>query len=166
MRILLLNGPNLNLLGTREPETYGRTTLTDIEKALSDIARAEGVELECFQSNVEGELVDALQRAAGVKHPEPNLPPSGSCAACIFNPGAYTHTSVALRDAIGGIDLPVYEVHISNVLNREDFRHVSMVGPVAAGTIIGMGLYGYLAALRAAIDQDVKKLSFPPGGKA
>ncbi len=161
-----MNGPNLNLLGTREPEVYGSATLADLEGALRAIAKSEGAELECFQSNVEGELVDALHRAAGVKPPEPGLAPSGECAACIFNPGAYTHTSVALRDAIGGLGLPVYEVHISNVLTRENFRHESMIGPVAAGTIIGMGLYGYAAALRAAIDRNVKNLPFPPGENA
>ena len=166
MRILLMNGPNLNLLGTREPEIYGQTTLADLEEALRAIARSEGAELECFQSNVEGELVDALQRAAGVKPPDPGLPPSGKCEACVFNPGGYTHTSVALRDAISGLDLPVYEVHISNVLTREKFRHESMIGPVAAGSIIGLGLYGYVSALRAAIDRNVKKIEFPPGGNA
>ncbi len=161
-----MNGPNLNLLGAREPEVYGSATLADLEGALQAIARAEGAELECFQSNIEGELVDALQRAAGVKPPESGRAPTGKCAACVFNPGGYTHTSVALRDAIGGLDLPVYEVHISNVLTREEFRHESMIGPVAAGSIIGLGLYGYAAALRAAIDRDVKNLAFPPGGKA
>ena len=160
-----MNGPNLNLLGAREPEIYGSATLADLEEALQAIARAEGAELECFQSNIEGELVDALQRAAGVRPPEPDRAPTGKCAACVFNPGGYTHTSVALRDAIGGLDLPVYEVHISNVLTREEFRHESMIGPVAAGSIIGLGLYGYAAALRAAIDRDVKNLVFPPGGK-
>ncbi|MEE9275627.1 MAG: type II 3-dehydroquinate dehydratase [bacterium] len=161
MRILLLNGPNLNLLGAREPEVYGRTTLADLEAALSAMARAEGVALDCFQSNVEGELVDALQRAAGAKPAEAGLPPEGKCAACLFNPGGYSHTSVALRDAVAGLDLPVYEVHISNVLSREEFRHVSMIGPVAAGTLIGFGLRGYALALRAAIDRHIKERDFP-----
>ena len=163
VRILLLNGANLNLLGLREPEVYGGTTLAELEEALRAAAQAEGVDLDCFQSNVEGELVDALQRAAGVKPPEQDLPPGGECAACIFNPGGYTHTSVVLRDAIGGLKLPVYEVHISNVLAREDFRHRSMIGPVAAGSFIGLGMYGYLSALRAAIDRDVRGTGFPPG---
>ena len=123
MKILLLNGANLNLLGTREPEIYGGTTLLELEEALREIARAEGAELECYQSNVEGELVNAIQRAAGALSPDPKLPPGGKCAACVFNPGGFTHTSVVLRDAVGGVDLPVYEVHISNVLTREDFRH-------------------------------------------
>lgn len=162
MRILLLNGPNLNLLGTREPEVYGKTTLSELEAALARMAADEGVDLECFQSNVEGELVDALQRAGGAKPPRKNAAPSGECAACIFNPGGYTHTSVALRDAIGGLELPVYEVHISNVLKREDFRHRSMIGPVAAGSVVGFGLAGYALALRAAIDACVKGLTFPP----
>jgi 3-dehydroquinate dehydratase-2 len=159
-----LNGANLNLLGVREPEIYGSTTLADLEAALGDTARAEGVELDCFQSNVEGELVDALQRAGGAMPPEPGKMPEDRCAACIFNPGGYTHTSVVLRDAIGGLDLPVYEVHITNVLTREEFRHLSMIGPVAAGSFIGLGLYGYLSALRAAIDKNVKGKGFPPDG--
>ena len=162
MRILLLNGPNLNLLGTREPEKYGRISLARLEEALRAQAKGEGVELDCLQSNVEGELVDALQRAAGMKPPEPGRAPGGKCAACIFNPGGYTHTSVALRDAVAGTGLPVYEVHVTNVLSREDFRHRSMIGPVAAGSIIGFGLQGYALALQAAIDRHVKGLSFPP----
>ena len=162
LRILLLNGANLNLLGTREPEIYGDTTLADLEASLAVVARAEGVELDCFQSNVEGELVDALQRAGGALAPEQGKPPAGRCAACIFNPGGYTHTSVVLRDAIGGLDLPVYEVHISHVLTREEFRHLSMIGPVSAGSFIGLGNYGYLSALRAAIDKNVKGEEFPP----
>lgn len=162
MRILLLNGPNLNLLGKREPEVYGETTLAELEAALTRLAADEGVELECFQSNVEGELVDALQRAGGARPPLADAAPSGECAACIFNPGGYTHTSVALRDAAGGLELPVYEVHISNVMKREGFRHRSMIGPVAAGSVIGFGLAGYALALRAAIDSRVKGLTFPP----
>jgi len=142
---------------------YGGTTLAELEGALRSFAKEQGVDLDCFQSNVEGELVNALQRASGVKAPEPGLLPRGECAACIFNPGGYTHTSVVLRDAIGGIKLPVYEVHISNVLAREDFRHRSIIGPVVAGSFIGLGLYGYLSALRAAIDREVKETGFPPG---
>lgn len=162
VRILLLNGPNLNLLGKREPEVYGETTLAELEAALTRMAGAEGVDLECCQSNVEGELIDALQRAGGAKARQAGAAPSGECVACVFNPGGYTHTSVALRDAIGGLNMPVYEVHVSNVLKREDFRHRSMIGPVAAGTIIGYGLEGYALALRAAIDRHVKALKFPP----
>ncbi len=162
MRMLLLNGPNLNLLGKREPEVYGETTLAQLEAALVRMAADEGVTLECRQSNVEGELIDALQCAGGARPPQAGAAPSGECAACIFNPGGYTHTSVALRDAVGGLEVPVYEVHISNVLKREDFRHRSMIGPVAAGTIIGYGLEGYALALRAAVDRHVKALRFPP----
>ena len=161
MRILLLNGPNLNLLGRREPDVYGETTLAELEAALARMAADEGADLECYQSNVEGELIDALQRAAGVKPPLADVAPSGECVACIFNPGGYTHTSVALRDAIGGLDLPVYEVHISNVMKREDFRHRSMIGPVAAGSVVGFGMAGYALALRAAVDSHVKGLTFP-----
>lgn len=150
------------MLGKREPEVYGETTLAGLEAALTRMAADEGVELECCQSNVEGELIDALQRAGGAGPHGSGAAPSGECVACIFNPGGYTHTSVALRDAVGGLDVPVYEVHISNVLKREDFRHRSMIGPVAAGTIIGYGLEGYALALRAAIDRHVKALKFPP----
>ncbi|MDA0999123.1 MAG: 3-dehydroquinate dehydratase [bacterium] len=165
MRILLLNGPNLNLLGTREPEVYGRTTLAELEAALAAHAGEQGVELDCFQSNVEGELVNALQRAGGAMPPSAEgPPPRGKCAACIFNPGGYTHTSVALRDAISGLELPVYEVHISNVLSREEFRHVSLIGPVAAGSVIGFGLRGYFLALQAAIDRHVRGLGDFPAG--
>ena len=160
MRILLLNGPNLNLLGTREKEVYGDISLSKIEETLIDIAAKEKVDLDVFQSNIEGELVDALHRAAGLKELVPNLSPFGSCCACIFNPGGFTHTSIALRDAVAGIDMPVYEVHISNVLTREDFRHSSMIGPVVSGTIIGFGAEGYLMALRVAIDRHVKGINF------
>ncbi|MEK6711009.1 MAG: type II 3-dehydroquinate dehydratase [Nitrospinota bacterium] len=164
MRILLLNGPNLNLLGQREPEKYGNVSLARLEEALRAQARTVGVELDCLQSNVEGELVDALQRAAGMKPAEPGRAPGGKCVACIFNPGGYTHTSVALRDAVAGIGIPVYEVHVTNVLSREDFRHRSMIGPAAVGSIIGFGLQGYAMALRVAIDRHVKGMKFPPEG--
>jgi len=166
VRILLLNGPNLNLLGAREPEKYGQIPLARLEEALRAQAKAEGVGLDCLQSNIEGELVDALQRAAGMKPLDPGRAPAGKCTACVFNPGGYTHTSVALRDAIAGTGLPVYEVHITNVLNREDFRHRSLIGPVAAGSIIGLGLQGYSLALQAAIDRHVKGAAFPPEKRA
>ena len=160
MRMLLLNGPNLNLLGTREKEVYGDISLSKIEEALTNIASKEKVDLDVFQSNIEGELIDALHRAAGLKDLVAEIPPFGSCCACIFNPGAFTHTSVALRDAVASIEMPVYEVHISNVLTREDFRHSSMIGPEVSGTIIGYGVEGYLMALRAAIDRHAKGINF------
>ena len=138
-QLLLLNGPNLNLLGTREPEVYGSDTLADIEAELAELARARGHELYARQSNNEGELVDALhdarERAAGV----------------VFNPGAYTHTSIALRDAIAAIELPVVETHLSNVHAREEFRHTSMLSAVCLGVVGGFGRTSYRLALDALI---------------
>ena len=134
-KILLLHGPNLNLLGTREPEVYGATTLAEINEQLTTLAAERGVELRAFQSNSEGVLVDALHDARvwadGV----------------IFNPGAYTHTSVALRDAIAGTGLKVVEVHLSNVHAREEFRHRSLLAPVCVGQISGFGWRSYLLGL-------------------
>lgn len=137
--IYVLNGPNLNLLGTREPEIYGSDTLDDIAKALSDKADTMDIDLEVRQSNHEGHLVDWLQEAMHEK-----------AQAVILNAGALTHTSVALHDAIKGIDVPVIEVHISNPAAREEFRHKSLVSPVAKGTICGLGVMGYHLALDAA----------------
>lgn len=137
-RILLLNGPNLNLLGTREPGVYGRTTLTDIERAAGELARGLGHELECFQSNAEAELVDRVQAAAG------------KADFLLINPGGLTHTSVALRDAILAVGIPFIEIHISNVHAREEFRRHSYFSDVAVGTITGLGPLGYELALRAA----------------
>lgn len=139
--ILILNGPNLNLLGTREPGVYGATTLADIEASLSDLAKELGVECQFFQSNCEGFLIDRLHEARE------------TCAGIVFNPGAYTHTSVALRDAISAIaPVPVIEVHLSNVYARpEEFRHHSMLAPVCAGQIAGLGGEGYLLGLRAVV---------------
>ncbi|GGE43757.1 3-dehydroquinate dehydratase [Agaricicola taiwanensis] len=134
--LFVLNGPNLNLLGTREPEVYGRETLADIEARLRDHAERIGFDLDCRQSNHEGELVDWIQEA-------------GKSAGIIFNPGAYTHTSVALRDAIAAIAAPVIEVHLSNVHAREDFRRHSYISPVARGVIAGLGSKGYELALDA-----------------
>ena len=136
-RILILNGPNLNLLGTREPETYGTTTLGDVNAACERLGAELGFEVSAFQSNHEGELVDKLQEAGrdGV--------------GVVFNPGAYSHTSIALRDTIEGARTLVVEVHISNIHARERFRHHSHVTAVAKGMICGLGTEGYLLAIRA-----------------
>ena len=128
MKILILNGPNLNLLGTREPELYGASTLDDVHALCEETAHALGLEADCFQSNHEGELIDKIH-AYGKLHKE------GSVLGAVFNPGGLTHTSVALHDAIKGCGLPVIEVHISNVHARESFRHHSFVSPVARGSI-------------------------------
>jgi 3-dehydroquinate dehydratase-2 len=136
-RVLVLNGPNLNLLGVREPAVYGRATLAELERAITTHAHALGLDVECHQSNHEGALLDLLHGALG------------RCAGVVFNPGAYTHTSIALRDAVAGIALPVIEVHLSNTEAREDFRRVSYVGAVCLGRIMGLGAQGYLLALDA-----------------
>lgn len=140
MKILVLNGPNLNLLGGREPSVYGSATLEEINQKLNALAGELGVSVECRQSNSEGDLVNWLQEAPG------------RFEAVIINPGAYTHYSIALRDAIAAIGVPVIEVHISNIYAREAFRRHSVIAPVAAGQISGLGSSGYLLALRAAVD--------------
>lgn len=141
-RILILNGPNLNLLGTREPGQYGHTTLADLETQCRDEGSRLGYAVECFQSNWEGALIDKIHEYGGLFR-------QGEAAGVVFNPGALTHTSIALHDAIKGVDgLPVYEVHISNVHAREAFRHHSWVSPVAAGIVVGFGVDGYLLALQ------------------
>jgi 3-dehydroquinate dehydratase-2 len=140
MKVLFLNGPNLNLLGTREPGVYGKMSLGDIEAAVKERAAKEGVEVEFRQSNSEGELVTWIQQAAG------------KYSAIVLNAAAYTHTSVALRDAIGAVQIPVIEVHLSNIHAREDFRHRSLIAPVCKGQIIGFGPFGYLLALDAAVN--------------
>ncbi|TFW28360.1 type II 3-dehydroquinate dehydratase [Massilia arenosa] len=142
-KLLLLNGPNLNLLGTREPEVYGADTLADVEQAAVAQAAQAGAELVCFQSNHEGALIDRIHaaKAEGV-------------GAIVINPGGYTHTSVALRDALAGVAIPFVEVHISNIHKREPFRHQSYLSDVAVGTIAGLGIEGY----RLAIDFMLKKL--------
>jgi len=137
--VLVLHGPNLNLLGRREPDVYGALTLEQINERLHALAAELGVELEIFQSNVEGELVDRIQEAAGVVH------------AIVINPAAYTHTSVAIRDAILAVGLPVVEVHLSNIQRREEFRHRSLISDVAVGQITGFGPDSYLLGLRAAV---------------
>jgi 3-dehydroquinate dehydratase II len=139
--VLVLNGPNLNLLGTRKPEVYGSTTLADVEEMCRQEAGKLGLEVEFRQSNHEGQIIDWIHEY-GVKVKE------GSCIGAVYNPGAHTHTSVAIRDAIEGASLPVIETHISNVHAREEFRHHSFVSPVAAGIIVGFGASGYLLALQ------------------
>ncbi len=137
-RILLVNGPNLNLLGTREPEIYGADTLADIEARAAAVAREYGHELTTFQSNAEHELIARVHQA-------------GRDAAdfLILNPGAFTHTSIALRDAIAAVRLPFLEVHLSNVYAREEFRRQSYFSDIAIGSIVGLGAYGYELAVRA-----------------
>ncbi len=140
MSLLVLNGPNLNLLGTREPEVYGRTTLPMIEAELQQIAANAGVALRCFQSNHEGALIDRIQAAR-----------SDGTRFILINPGGLTHTSVALRDALAGVALPFIEVHISNVHAREAFRRHSYLSEIAVGVICGLGVDGYRLALRHAL---------------
>ena len=141
MKILVIHGPNLNLLGKREPDIYGTCTLADINSRLSALASEIGAEVSFFQSNHEGELVQKIQDAMGTYH------------AIVINPGAYTHTSVALRDAISSTGIPTVEVHISNIYRREEFRKHSYISGVAVGQITGFGPDSYLLALRAAAAQ-------------
>jgi 3-dehydroquinate dehydratase-2 len=139
--VLILNGPNLNLLGSREPEVYGTDTLADIEARLNTQAQAANCQLSCFQSNAEHELVDRL-----------HLAKQESVDYIVFNPGAFTHTSIALRDALLGVEIPFIEVHLSNVHAREEFRQRSFLSDVAQGVITGLGARGYEYALTWAID--------------
>jgi 3-dehydroquinate dehydratase-2 len=140
MKILVLHGPNLNLLGNREPEIYGSMTLGDINTKLIELGKEFGADLKCFQSNHEGALIDMLHEA------------QMWADGVIFNPGGYTHTSLALRDAIIAIGIPVVEVHLSNVYAREEFRHTSMISAVCKGKIVGFGWRSYLLGLRALVD--------------
>jgi 3-dehydroquinate dehydratase-2 len=144
-RVLLLNGPNLNLLGSREPGIYGAETLDSIEKRATELAVAAGHELSAFQSNAEHELIDHIHRGA-----------AEGVGFLIFNPGAFTHTSVALRDAILGVKVPFIELHLSNTQAREPFRHHSYFSDVAVGVIAGFGAFGYELAVRAALNQLAK----------
>lgn len=146
-KVLVLHGPNLNLLGTREPETYGHTTLADIDAALAQRATQGGLALSSFQSNHEGALVDRIHAARGE-----------GVDFIIINPAAYTHTSVAIRDALAGVAIPFVEVHLSNVHRRESFRHHSYFSDLAVGVICGLGWQGYLLALDYALWQEA-----PPG---
>jgi 3-dehydroquinate dehydratase-2 len=140
MKILILHGPNLNLLGTREPEVYGSMTLDDINEKMITLGKELGVEIKCLQSNHEGALIDALHDARTW------------AGGVVFNPGGYTHTSVALRDAISAIMIPVIEVHLSNVYAREEFRHKSLVSAVCKGKVSGFGWRSYELGLRGLVD--------------
>lgn len=138
-KILVIHGPNLNLLGKRQPEVYGKFNLEEINKELKKLAQEEDIEIEVFQSNHEGEIVDAIGQA------------KNKFDALLINPAAYTHTSVAIRDAIEAVKLPTVEVHLSNIYAREEFRHTSLIAPVACGQICGFGVDSYLLGLKAAI---------------
>lgn len=138
--ILLLNGPNLNLLGTREPGVYGTTTLADVERGAVAQAQAAGATVSCLQSNHEGELIDRIHAAR-----------TEGIDAIVINPGGLTHTSVALRDALAGVAIPFVEIHISNIYKREAFRHHSYLSDIAAGVICGLGVEGYSAAIAFAL---------------
>ena len=139
MRIAVLNGPNLNLLGTREPELYGHVTLSEVETRLAEVGREMGIEVECAQRNGEGELVDLVHSLRG------------RVDGVVVNAGAYSHTSLALRDALTGVALPFVEVHVTNVHARQPERHRSMLAPAAVGSLVGLGTYGYELALRGLV---------------
>ena len=147
MRFLLINGPNLNLLGQREPGIYGSNTLDSVEEDLKKFARLEGVELDCFQSNFEGALVDKIHSSIG------------KIDGILINAGAYTHTSIALRDALLGVEIPYAELHISNTFKREEFRHKSFLTDAAVGVVSGFGVMSYQLAFRGLLFylQNLKK---------
>lgn len=138
VKLLVLNGPNLNRLGKREPGIYGAETLEDIENKLREIATEKLVDISFYQSNVEGFLIDKIHEAEDT-----------GCDGIIFNPGAYTHTSIAIRDAVASVNVPVIEIHISNIHTRESFRHTSVIAPVCIGQLSGFGTNGYELALQA-----------------
>jgi 3-dehydroquinate dehydratase-2 len=140
-KFLLLNGPNLNFLGKREPEIYGTTTLSELEESIIKVGQQLGVEVECFQSNVEGEIINRIYKAY-----------EDGVEGIIINPGGYTHTSIAIHDCVSSVLIPVIEVHISNIHAREEFRHKSIISSATAGQIIGFGIYGYELALQALIN--------------
>ena len=146
MKILVLNGPNLNLLGTREPQTYGATTLAEVESMVTALGESRGVLVLCFQSNHEGALIDRIHAARGE-----------AVDAIVINPGGLTHTSVALRDALAGVAIPFVEVHISNVHKREEFRHHSFLSGIALGVMAGFGVDGYRMAITHLIDQNAAR---------
>ncbi|MCA6072440.1 MAG: type II 3-dehydroquinate dehydratase [Endomicrobium sp.] len=135
-KILIVNGPNINILGAREPEIYGNITLAEIEKELSLLAKKLNVEVDFFQSNHEGEIIDKIQSSVN------------TVSGIIINPAAFTHTSIAIRDALSSVSTPTIEVHISNIYAREEFRHKSYVAPIALGQIAGLGTDGYIFALK------------------
>jgi 3-dehydroquinate dehydratase-2 len=145
-KILLLNGPNLNLLGTREPQVYGLETLADVEATARTVALARGAAIDCFQSNHEGALVDRIHAAR-----------TDGTTWIVINPGGLTHTSVVLRDALAGVALPFIEVHVSNIHRRETFRHHSYLSELAVGVIVGFGVAGYAMAVNAALDRLAQK---------
>jgi 3-dehydroquinate dehydratase-2 len=138
MKILVIHGPNLNLLGTRESDIYGTRTLEEINESLRSLAMELNVELVINQSNHEGDIVEIIQK-------------SGDCSAMVINPAAYTHTSVAIRDAIAAVEIPAVEIHLSNIYKREEFRHRSLISPVVSGQVSGFGPDSYLLGLRAAV---------------
>lgn len=144
MKILFLNGPNLNLLGQREPEVYGRTTLADIEAKVRARAAQLGAEIEFKQTNLEGELVAWIQQS------------KGTCDVIVLNAAAYTHTSIALRDAISAVGIPTIEIHLSNIHAREEFRHKSLIAPVCVGQISGFGANSYVLGVEAAVTVNAK----------
>jgi len=149
-KVLVLNGPNLNLLGTREPAVYGKETLTDVERLCRDEGAKLGVAIDCRQSNHEGELIDWIHEAG-------REIAAGNMIGVVFNPGAFTHTSVALHDAIKGANATVIELHISNVHAREAFRHHSYISPAARGIVVGFGVAGYAIAIDALVRMAAKK---------